>query len=235
MINNICILGYGRFGQVLESVVPQIFPDCTVIMAKRDFEKVADADLIIPAVPIREFEEVIKTIIPFLKDTAIVMDVCSVKVYAKKIMLEHLPKQIQILATHPMFGPGTLKKTQGNLRRLKIVVDAVRIDATNEEFISSACRDIGLEMIAMSAEDHDRYAAQFHFTSQFIASVLKNLEIQKTPIDTASVAVLHDFMEFVQTDSLALMQDMLQYNPYCQNQLERIESSVEHIAHTISP
>ena len=230
---NIAVIGYGKFAQTLEKVLPIIFPGIPIDMAKRDIKRAAMAQSIIPAVPIREFETVIKQLAPLVNESHTIIDVCSVKIHPTQVMKNLLPSSVQILATHPMFGPGTLAKTQGSLQGLKIVIDPVRIKKEDLFTISNALQAQGIEVVPMSSEDHDKYAAQFHFSSQFIASVLKDLSIHKTPIDTASVSVLHEFSEFVQTDSIALLQDMYKYNPYCKRQLEHIQSSVEQIARSI--
>lgn len=232
-ITSIAIIGYGRFGRLLEQLLPVVYVDADIRCVKRDIEKAKGADIIIPAVPVRELESVITSLAPLLKEKAIVMDVSSVKIYPKQIMLKNLPGYVQIVATHPMFGPGTLAKRNGDLKGLKIVVDAVRISRDDKEQLLHPLKFKGLDIVEMSSEDHDRYAAQFHFSSQYIASVIKELGIERTSIDTASVAVLHEFGEFVQTDTIALLQDMYRYNPYCKEQLQKIQSTVEHIAASI--
>ena len=232
-IHKIAIIGYGRFGKTLAEILPTVFPQAEIEIVKRDLTKVRGADIIIPAVPIREFEHVVRSLAPHLSESQLVMDVCSVKLYPKQIMQNYLPTNVQILATHPMFGPGTLAKTKGSLKGLKIVVDAVRIQSALRETIIKAFTAHGIEAITMSSDDHDKNAAQFHFSSQCMASVLKELSIEKTNIDTVSVSVLHDFVEFVQTDSIALLQDMYRYNPYCKEQLNKIQSAVEHVSDSI--
>ncbi len=232
-ISTIAVIGYGRFGKTLEAILPKIFTGSSIYCTKRDITAAAKADLIIPAVPIGVFEEVIKSISTQLTGDHIVMDVCSVKIAPKQMMLKYLPNHVQIVGSHPMFGPGTLEQTKGSLQNLKMVVDPIRISKSDLSSIVEPFSRQGVEVIEMSSDNHDKYAAQFHFTSQFIASVLKKISIEKTPIDTASVSVLHNFLEFVQTDTLALLRDMYKYNPYCKDQYKKIQSSVEQIAHNI--
>ncbi len=232
-ISTIAIIGAGRFGKSLALILPSIFPRVEIRIVRRNLLRALDADIIIPAVPIREFEYVIESLSPTLKQGQIVMDVCSVKIFPANIMLKHIPSYVQIIASHPMFGPGTLAKTKGSVKGLKIMMDAIRVNPDSEKYIKNAFRKGGMDVVSMTSDEHDRYAAQFHFSSQFVASVLKDLQIQKTPIDTASVGVLHNFIEFVQTDTRTLLQDMYRYNPYCKKQLEQIVLSFEQLARTI--
>lgn len=234
-LKTIAIIGHGRFGRLLQDILPQIFAGSTIIVLPRGSQwgVLSKADLVIPAVPIRAFEGVIKSIASYINPHSIVMDVCSVKVFPKKIMKNTLPQTIQIIASHPMFGPGTLENTNGSLTGLNMVLDPVRIDATMFEDIVSCLKKSGLQVITMDSDMHDRYAAEFHFTAQFIASILKDLDIPKTPIDTKSVSFLHAFTSIVKSDSIELLQDMMTFNPYCQAQLQKINKTTSHITSLI--
>ncbi len=69
-------------------------------------EAVKSAELIIICVSISSFEEVVKKIAPYTRDTQVVMDICSVKEYPVKVMHENI-KHGLTLGTHPLFGPGS--------------------------------------------------------------------------------------------------------------------------------
>src|SRR5206468_766919 len=62
-------------------------------------------DLVIPCVPIAAFEAAIKDMRRHLRPDALVVDVCSVKQHPVRVMKRLLPKSVEILATHPNFGP----------------------------------------------------------------------------------------------------------------------------------
>jgi arogenate dehydrogenase (NADP+), plant len=111
-------------------------------------------DVIVIAVSILSFDETIQSLAPYLqKDIErqrakllppsrnntsarlasspsplhgpLVVDVLSVKEHARKIMLEHLPVECDILCTHPMFGPDSGKDGWYNLN---FVYEKTRID-----------------------------------------------------------------------------------------------------------
>lgn len=69
-------------------------------------EAVKSAELVIICVSISSFEEVVKKIAPYIRDSQVVMDICSVKEYPIKVMHENI-KHGLILGTHPLFGPGS--------------------------------------------------------------------------------------------------------------------------------
>jgi len=95
-----------------------------VILASRDTEKLAKigkkigvetanftdavkaADRIMICVSISAFEEVVKKISPHIRDSQIVMDICSIKDYPVAVMHENIKHGV-ILGTHPLFGPGS--------------------------------------------------------------------------------------------------------------------------------
>lgn len=64
------------------------------------------------------FEETVKDLVPHLqkrmelkgKDSCpLIVDVASVKEHPRNILLEHLPEECDVLATHPMFGPDSAR------------------------------------------------------------------------------------------------------------------------------
>jgi prephenate dehydrogenase len=59
------------------------------------------------------------------KKGPLVVDVLSVKEHARKIMLEQLPEECDILCTHPMFGPDSGKNGWTNLN---FVYEKTRVD-----------------------------------------------------------------------------------------------------------
>lgn len=65
----------------------------------------ARADLVIISVPIAVTIDVIRQVAPHLKPGSCLMDVTSLKTGPLKAMLEHAPVDVEVLGTHPMFGP----------------------------------------------------------------------------------------------------------------------------------
>jgi len=100
-------------------------------------------DVIVVAVSILSFESTIKTLAPHLQTyihgdnnnsnnnnnnnnhAPLLVDVLSVKEHARKVMLQHLPPECDILCTHPMFGPDSGKDSWYGLN---FVYEKTRID-----------------------------------------------------------------------------------------------------------
>lgn len=70
-------------------------------------------DIIMLAVPIEAFDEVVPIIAPFMKENSLLIDIASVKKQPLDIMLKHAPETISVLGSHPLFGPGIVSHMKG--------------------------------------------------------------------------------------------------------------------------
>lgn len=233
------IIGFGQFGRFVYEVLNKALPNYQIKASSRSnevdndlffsFEEVCSCDILIPCVPISNFKETLEKAKNHLKPDSLVIDVCSVKVYPKAVMLEVLPENVQIIATHPMFGPESYKKTGGKLDGLNLVIENVRSDSDTYNDVVEFLKDLNLNVIEMSAEEHDKLAAEFHFTTLFMAGVLKKLNLKRSEIDTLSYSSMMDFLEKVGADDL-ITKDMLKFNPYCQPQFEKVGQAYEEMS-----
>ena len=135
MIKSVGIIGFGRFSQLSAKYLKRYFRvyvnDCfnKKIEAKdmgvffSSFEKCATQDVVLLCVPISEFEDIVKKLVPFIKKESLVIDVCSVKEKPVKIMRQVLPKKCECIGTHPLFGPDT---DEDGLNGKKIVLCPIR-------------------------------------------------------------------------------------------------------------
>ena len=68
-------------------------------------EATSQAEIVILAVPIDSTTSTIKEIAPHLQKGSLLVDVTSVKEEPAKIMYQQVPDGVEVLPTHPMFGP----------------------------------------------------------------------------------------------------------------------------------
>ena len=130
------IIGFGRFGKLTARYLAQDFEvfvfnptDKSDAIEetgarKATLKTVCQQNIVILCVPISKFKEVLVEIRPMLNPDALVVDVCSVKVYPTRWMIESLPATVSILATHPIFGPDS---ASDSLKGRKIFLSPVRI------------------------------------------------------------------------------------------------------------
>jgi len=140
---NIGIIGWGRFAKILTKYINQHLPQTQVLVSSRQnkvsLKNIADCQVIIPCVPISAFKSVIQKLAPLLKPNSLVIDVCSVKTHPVKIMKSQLPKNVNILATHPMWGPESARRS---LKGLTTVLCPVRIPQTQLKLIKSGLKKL---------------------------------------------------------------------------------------------
>ncbi|EQC45467.1 prephenate dehydrogenase/arogenate dehydrogenase family protein [Bacteriovorax sp. Seq25_V] len=223
------IIGFGRLGKLITRYLAQDFDvlvydlvDHTDEIKKlrataSTLKEVCECDAIIPFVPISAFESCIKEISPLLKDGALVIDVCSVKEIPVEIMQKNLPQSVQILATHPMFGPDSAKDT---VFGSKIVISKIRINDDLYDKISSYLKTNGLKVVEVTPEEHDRQIAKSLNLAHLIGRVLIDFESTPQEIDTKGYRRLLKILETVENDSWQLFQDMNKYNRFAKETTE---------------
>lgn len=226
------LIGLGRLGRLLAKVLRKDLKINVFSKPKLgDFKEAVHSPILILAVPISAFREVLQEIKPHLKPDTLVVDVCSVKKYPVGLMKKILPKDVDILATHPMFGPTSFR---GTLRGLKIVVWPVRVKKERYRRIKKWLARKGLKVVEITPQEHDRLAARTQALSHFIGRALEIMKIKKTKIDTLNFQRLLKLKEAVSQDSWQLSKDIHKFNPYTKKMrrnfkkaLQKIEKMIE--------
>ena len=226
----ICIIGFGRFGRLLADILSP-FGEINIISRRKikgvkqiDYEDLDKIDWVIPSVPISATEKEFKKIAPLLKKGSLVMDVCSVKVYPCRWLKKHIPAGVEIIGTHPMFGPDSAKK---GLEGLQIVLCPLRISNKRLNELKHIFRKLKLKIITTTPEDHDREAAVSLSMVHFLGRALTHINIKKQTISTLGFERLLTVNETVNNDTFELFLDMHQYNPYSKKIRKDIISSLK--------
>lgn len=238
------IIGYGRFGRLVARIIRSKFENVGIAVFTRSkqpgmsggvefasLDKVCGSQVIIPCVPISAFAEVIKSISGKLKPGALVVEVCSVKVFPVEVMSRYLPPEVEILATHPIFGPDSAR---GGLRGLRIVLHGVRVSPARYERIKQACLDIGLEVIEMSPEEHDRLMAFSMAYAHLVGRIGERMNLKNTPVDTRGFAQLMKVQKQVTNDRFTLFKDIQNYNPYAREMRQEFRQALAEIEMELS-
>lgn len=217
------IIGFGRFGRLLSRYLSEDFKVFVYTRSDRaieiqaagarpaSLEKVCKQDFVILCVPISEFHDMLKNIRPMVKDHAVVVDVCSVKIQPTLWMKRLLPNSVFLLPTHPMFGPDS---ASDSLEGRKIFLCKERIDETLYLKIKSYLISKGLVIIETTADDHDRQIAVSLSLTHFIGRSLSRFGAAALAIDTEGYKRLLNILEVVENDTWQLFCDMHRYNPY---------------------
>lgn len=226
-MKKISIIGFGRFGKTLyrllkEDFIIQIFDRGNIETANleltkntivtQSLEEIYNSDFTFFAVPISEFEKTIKVHKKFFNPNSVLIDVLSVKTHAKKIFSKYVKNEnIQILLTHPMFGPDSSKS---GFTGLPIILDSFRTNRDTYSFWEDYFMKKKLNVVEMSAEEHDKLAADSQGLTHFVGRLLEGTHFSKTPIDSMGTKKLHEVMEQTIHDTWQLFSDLQTYNPY---------------------
>lgn len=217
------LFGYGKFGKLAAYHLGKHFKVLVHHPTASAREKLpkncrhaaqketAGCDVIILAVNFGQLETLLKQIRPHLKAGSLVIDVLSVKVKPVQLMKRYLPKNSQILATHPLFGPESAagKTLTGH----KIIVHAVRMNnfGAVKKFLRSS---LGLEVIEMMPAEHDKKMALVHGLTFFIARGLLKMDLPKFGLDAPSYKKLLGLAELEKHHSRELFKTIEGGNPY---------------------
>lgn len=112
------IIGFGAFGRLMAEhlrhhcrlcAYDPALPRGPVVeirdVAIADIAAVARCPIVVFATPVDKLDETIGAVRPYLQPGALVFDVGSVKAGPAEIMRRCLPAHVEIVATHPLFGP----------------------------------------------------------------------------------------------------------------------------------
>jgi prephenate dehydrogenase len=232
------IIGFGRFGELAARYLAR---DNRVVVfdsggkgarieavgaRAADLASTCAQEMVLLCVPISHMQTQLKTIAPLLTPGTVVIDVCSVKVYPVKWMTELLPAEVQILPTHPMFGPDSAAKS---LAGAKIVLCRDRISAANYDKVAGWLKAQELVVIEATPEEHDRQIAVTLALTHFIGRSLSAFGAEKLPIDTEGYKRLMHILDVVENDTWQLFQDMHRYNPFAAEERTRFMEAMQYI------
>ncbi len=232
----VAIIGFGRFGKVLAHLLEKHFTLLAYDMNESteiingiklvSLQEALKAKTLFIAVPISAFSDLIKKIANTLSPDTTVIDVCSVKVHPVKVMQEFLPKTINIIASHPMFGPDSIKENTD----LKMVLHKVRDKNQQYEFWKNFFEHQSITIIEMTPEEHDEAAAFSQGITHYVGRILEGMDIHSTRIDTTGFKKLLSVRDQTCHDTWQLYCDLQKYNPYSEKMQKKLAQAVAELA-----
>ena len=125
-------------------------------------------------------------------------------------MLRGLPAHVEIVASHPLFGP---QRAGDGLAGLKIAVCPLR-GGSGLRVAAFLRHVLGLTVIVTTPEAHDREAAMVQGLTHLIAKVLVQMEPLPSRMTTRSFDLLVRATEMVRYDAPEVYQAIEHANPY---------------------
>lgn len=233
------IIGFGTFGRFMAE---QLAPHATVLVdearvsAERAagvsvkrvaFAAVCDADVVIPSVPVQHLEATLQRIARRVRPGALLADVSSVKTIPAELMLALLPPGVDILATHPLFGP---QSGVNGIAGLPMVVWPVRISHERYEVARRFLADtLRLDVQEISPAEHDREMAYVQALTFLLGKAFSEINIPDTPLKTKTYQHLLDVRHIVEHDTPELFTTIQRYNPFAVQLRQRLVAKLDEI------
>ncbi|MBS3079403.1 prephenate dehydrogenase [Candidatus Pacearchaeota archaeon] len=224
MKQTVSVIGFGNFGKFLVKhlILSNIDVFVTDIIDKNNearelgasfvsLEKALQSKIIIIAVPMEKFIETLINIKNELKKDTIIIDVCSLKMFSCDAMIRILPKNVQIIGSHPLFGP---QSARNSIEGMKIALINVRTNKKTFEKIKKFCETLKLRVIITTPEIHDKEMAVSQALTHFIGMVFNRLGIKRIELSTKTFEDLMNIVDIVKNDTPALFNNMQQINPF---------------------
>lgn len=213
------IIGLGAFGRLMaEYLAPHVAVlahdaravEVPVGVEAASLARVSGCDIVILAVPVAAMRALCREIAPYLKPGALVMDVGSVKVEPAAILRDELPAHVDLIASHPLFGPQSVEQGTAGL---KMVLCPLR-GGRARRVAAFLRRVFGLTVLFATPEEHDREAAFTQGLTHLIARAMLRMEHLPDRITTRSFDLLRQAVEMVRHDAVGVSRAIEQANPF---------------------
>lgn len=247
-IESIGVIGFGRFGKFWAGVLQKYYriyifdSDLGLASTAQEMgveflpleELCMTTRIIFLCVPINQLENVGQKLLPFLKAGMFIVDTCSVKVYPAQILEKYLGsvEQLSIILTHPMFGPDS---GANGVEGMTIVFWPFQTTGEGAEFFRRMFSQLGLNIVEITPDEHDRMAANSQGVTHQIGRILEEMKVQPTPIDTCGYQDLLSVVKQTTNDTWELFCDLQNYNPYTREMRYRLEAAIERINSFLLP
>jgi len=215
------VVGFGHFGRALVSLLdaagmayrvhdPHVLPGQLPNAAATLEELARQSRFMICCVPVRTLEQLLSAVRPSLSREHLLLDVGSVKVLPTHQMSRGLGTEIPWCATHPLFGPASLSRSE---RPLRAVICPNSQHPAAADDARALYERLGCEVIDQTPEEHDQLMAMTHALAFFVAKgmialgagedaafVPPSFRAMKQTVDTVRVDAGHLF-SVIQNDN----------------------------------
>jgi prephenate dehydrogenase len=215
-------IGFGNFGRFF---LPHLKPYFSIsvydVLGKEEdiqvegyssetLAEVASKDIVLLAVPVQFLKSVLQNIAPHLKPGALVMDVSSVKVRPTEWMLTHLPAHVDIVGTHPLFGPQSGKNGIAGLNLVLCPVRTNKLELLHRFFGET----LKLNVLERTPETHDQQMGYVQALTHFIGRAINEMDIPDVEQKTPAYQYLLEIKRNLGQDSIDLFYTIETENPY---------------------
>ena len=132
-------------------------------------------------------------------------------------MLKHLPKNVEIIGTHPLFGPQSGKN---GIAGLNLVICPVRTKR-NGNLSRFFSRELKLNVLERTPLDHDKQMAYVQALTHFIGRAVNQMDIPDVEQKTPAYQYLLEIKRNLGQDSMDLFLTIENENPFAKDVRDR--------------
>ncbi len=238
----VAVVGLGRFGRFwAEQLAAQYdvvgtsrreVSDLPAGVRQVPLAEAVQARIIFLTVAISAMPPVLDQIAPHVREDATVVDTCSVKVFPVREMEARLPPSVDIVATHPMFGPDSARERTD---ALPIITWPIRDSYCRYAQLLETFRGLNFRVEEMLPDDHDREAAFSQGVTHLAGRILREMDLRPSNIATLGYTRLLQVMEQTCNDPVSLFQDLQRYNPYTREMRQRFAEALMRTERLLAP
>lgn len=186
----------------------------------------AACPVVILAVPLAALADVARAIAPMLIPGALVIDVCSVKAGPLALLDAILPEHVDIIGTHPLFGP---QSGRDGIASLPVAVCAARRGRRRRLVTRFLAETLALDVVVLAAEEHDRQMANVQGLTHLLARIVLEMGVTDTRLATPTFRHLLRMVDTVRHDSEALFRTILDSNPHAAAMRQQFRAAADAI------
>jgi len=219
------IIGFGSFGQFISKHLVQYFDvyvtdklDKTKEAIKCDvnyseLKEVVAKEILIICVPAQYMKSTLLQIKKDIQPNTLVLDVSSVKVKPIALMKKILPSNVEIIGTHPLFGPQSGKN---GIEGLNCVL--CHDNTKRSMFVARFLEDeLKLNVLERSADTHDKQMAYVQALTHFVGRAVNEMDIPDVDQKTDAYQYLLNIKKNLGKDSFELFKTIEIENPYAKS------------------
>ncbi|WMJ73540.1 prephenate dehydrogenase/arogenate dehydrogenase family protein [Cytophagaceae bacterium ABcell3] len=221
-MKNLGIVGFGSFGQF---IVPHLKPYFNIYVHDRmdlsdaasklgvkwgSLKEVVQKDIVVLGVPVQYLEDLVISVKDIINPHALVLDISSVKIKPVDLMMQHLPSSVQIVGTHPLFGP---QSGRNGIKGFNMVVSPVRTRLYGNLFRFFS-KILELNVLERTPVVHDKQMAYVQALTHFIGRAVNEMDIPDVEQKTQAYQYLLDIKRNLGQDSLDLFLTIEKENPF---------------------
>lgn len=237
--SSIGLMGFGAFGRLmarhLQPHLPLVVCDPAQPVAADPTGKgllpgsvaaVAACDIVVLAVPVDRLGQAIAALSPHLRAGTLVLDVGSVKLEPARLLLAGIPGDVEIIGSHPLFGP---QSARDGLEGLKIALCPLR-GGSVRRIAAFLRRALKLDVILTTPDAHDREMAMVQGLTHLVAKILVGMEPLPSRMTTRSFELLMQATEMVRYDAPGVFLAIERANPHARAVRERFLAQAQALA-----